>query len=55
MKKFALLLSVIASVFVLTSCAEKTCSTDESAANSMNAQTAGAAAHHDYKGESSVK
>jgi hypothetical protein len=55
MKKFALLLSVIASVFVLTSCAEKTGCMDDCAANSANAQTAGATVHHDYKGESSVK
>lgn len=53
MKKFALVLSILASAFVLASCASKVATTEQAPAMSdSSAQTAAAPAkHHDFKGE----
>ncbi|HLB58056.1 MAG TPA: hypothetical protein VJL60_04500 [Gammaproteobacteria bacterium] len=52
MKKIALTLSIIMSAFLLTSCANKSASTDQTAMDNSAAQTSAAPAHHrDYKGE----
>ncbi len=60
MKKIALVLSIIASTFVLASCANK--GTDQTTAMSSDtsSQTVAAPAkhhhrHHDYKGEAASK
>lgn len=49
MKKIAIIASIIAAAFVVTSCATKGTSDNMSTASS--AQTGTAKHHHDYKGE----
>jgi outer membrane murein-binding lipoprotein Lpp len=53
MKKIILALGVVASVLVLASCASKG-TMDQSATDTSSTQTS-TSAHHDFKGESSLK
>jgi PBP1b-binding outer membrane lipoprotein LpoB len=53
MKKIAIIASIIASAFVLTSCASQAPSNQSAAASSQS--SVATAHHHDYKGESATK